>query len=77
LCRTGSERWSKSRKPAACIIATNASPPDSQPLFANGSMRGGTHRFYALRIDGFFDLDQRGPFWNRYDSSLHFSLPFR
>jgi transposase InsO family protein len=31
-CRAGSERWSQSHKSAACIIATNASPPDSHPL---------------------------------------------
>ncbi len=27
-----------------CIIVTNASPPDSQPLFANGLMRAGPPR---------------------------------
>src|SRR5271166_3768856 len=43
-CRAGSERWSKSHNSAACIIATNASPPDSQPLVANGLMRAGPAR---------------------------------
>jgi hypothetical protein len=40
-CRTGSERWSKSRKSAACIVATSALRPDSQQLFANGLTRAG------------------------------------
>jgi len=31
-CRAGLVRWSKSRKSAACIIATNASPPDSPAI---------------------------------------------
>jgi hypothetical protein len=57
--RAGSERWSRSRKSAACIIATNASPPDSQPLFANGLMRAGPARSsHDFCIGKFFDLDQ-------------------
>ena len=32
------------RKSVACIIATNVSPPDAQPLFANGLMRAGLAR---------------------------------
>ena len=35
-------------KSAACIIATNASPPDSQPLFANGLMRAGPARASSI-----------------------------
>src|SRR6266849_4190582 len=36
LCRAESERSSPSRKSAACIIATNVSPPDSHHfLFTN------------------------------------------
>jgi hypothetical protein len=40
----GSEEWLQYRKSVACIIATNVSPPDAQPLFANGLMRAGLAR---------------------------------
>lgn len=52
------------RKLAACITATNASPPDSQPLFANGSMRADSSRvisgfLYCLVI---LDLHRGRPY---------------
>ena len=49
------------RKPAACIVATNASLPDSQPLFANcaAARHVSSHDFC---IGGFFDLDQADHF---------------
>jgi len=40
----GSEEWLQYHKSVACIIATNVSPPDAQPLFANGLMRAGLAR---------------------------------
>ena len=42
-CRAGSERWSKSRKSVPCIIATNASPPDSSQIPAHQSLCGGRY----------------------------------
>ena len=54
-----SEESSPSRKSVACIIATNASPPDSSRIPAHQSLRGGrTPSSEDLCIGGFFDLDQ-------------------
>ncbi len=39
LCHARSERWSLYRKSAACIIATNVSPPDSYRISAHQWLR--------------------------------------
>jgi putative transposase len=42
-CHARSERWSPSRKSAACIIATNVSPPDSYRIPAHQWLRRGRY----------------------------------
>jgi hypothetical protein len=52
-CHSGSEESSPSQKSVACIIATNASQPDSSLIPAHQSLRGGA----SLSVQGNFTFE--------------------
>ena len=56
LCHAESERSSPYRKSAACIIATNVSPPDSHH-FLFTILRGRRYASFKVSRSGVFDLD--------------------
>ena len=49
-----------SLRSAACIIATNASPPDSSPIPAHQSLRGGRYAVVRRLCIGGFSISIRG-----------------
>src|SRR5271156_2704749 len=58
-CHARSERWSPSLKSVACIVATNASPPDSSQIPADQLLLGGPYALVCGSMNQtVFDRDQ-------------------
>jgi hypothetical protein len=73
----GSEEWLQYRKSVACIIATNVSPPDAQPLFANGLMRAGLARVVSCFPYRWFLRSRSGPTIQNSDNARFTSRAIR
>jgi hypothetical protein len=65
------------RKSVACIIATNVSPPDAQPLFANGLMRAGLARVVSCFPYRWFLRSRSGPTIQNSDNARFTSRAIR
>ena len=76
LCHARSERWSRSRKSAVCIIATNVSPPDSSRIPLTSLSAPVDFRLGTSVSVGFFDLI-RGTRFGSDRSPSHLSASIR
>ncbi len=67
LCHARSERWSLYRKSAACIIATNVSPPDSYRISAHNGCVTSVRRRLTISVS---ELSGSRPGADRFDIQI-------